>query len=665
MRALCLILLLCLSQVAGAAGNPAAAFRAITPGPARPVSGSFQTGHASFQLEGRLAPLLVDGKPVGAFFEGRGVLRYQSVLEAEFPVLTRNLADMPRVASQPSKGLVQVEIPFTAARFLSAGTPLPSGAGEASAAPVEAHEAHQHKLRLIQDYDPAHLLALQALNGGTRPLLLAELRSEDKYWLYRYDGALSQEEELAWLQPEQGHLSYTREWFHMVRMSRQPIGWNLKLGPAPLDFTIRGLDVDLRTEDNRQAEFVVKQTLALEQDGIRALEFGLLTEIVTEEDVRRLKVLGIQDASGAELAFDQAKDRLLVDLGRPGSKGQPVQLTFRYQGDILIRPGKDTYWQLGVRGLWYPSALTLHGENFLFHGTVRTAGDWIAFLPGDTLRRVKEGTWNLVETRTEKPICFATILGGRYHLEDEVRDGLTIRVATYAFKAGAGKKPILDQAFNVVRYYQTFLGPFPFKEFLIIEKNQWGYGQAPPGMMYITKEAFNQHMDWAQYFRLGIRKRYAHEIAHQYWGTVVKMPSPEDQWITEAFADYCAALYERDFKGQGQFDKSVAEWKANAKEAAGKAPIPFANDLRLKDGLEGFRTRTFLLYDKGPMILLALHQEMGDLAFMSFLKSLQANFRWRFLSTHLVADFLKFMTKKDWDPFFDKYYWGLEIPPTK
>lgn len=73
--------------------------------------------------------------------------------------------------------------------------------------------------------------------------------------------------------------------------------------------------------------------------------------------------------------------------------------------------------------------------------------------------------------------------------------------------------------------------------------------------MYITKEAFNQHMDWAKYFRLGIRKRYAHEIAHQYWGIVVKMPSTEDQWITESFADYCAALYERDDKGPDLFEK--------------------------------------------------------------------------------------------------------------
>jgi len=354
-----------------------------------------------------------------------------------------------------------------------------------------------------------------------------------------------------------------------------------------------------------------------------------------------------------------------VYLGRSYPHGSVVNLRFEYTGDILVQPGGDSYWELGVRGLWYPSSLSLAGELYTFHGTVRTTGDWISLLPGDTVRRLKDGEWNLAETRTDKPICFVTILGGRYFLEDETRNGLTVRIATYAFKAGVGKKPLLDQAFNVVRYYETFLGPFPFKEFLIVQKNQWGYGQAPPGMMYITKEAFNQHMDWAQFFRLGIRKRYAHEIAHQYWGTVVKMPSGEDQWITEAFADYCAALYERDYKGQGQFDQSIAYWRENSKEASRKAPIPLANDLRLKSDYETIVTRTHLLYDKGPNLLLALHQDLGDGAFLVFLKSLQTNFRWRFLPTSKVEDFLKFMTKRDYSSFFDRYFWGLEIPPTK
>lgn len=90
-----------------------------------------------------------------------------------------------------------------------------------------------------------------------------------------------------------------------------------------------------------------------------------------------------------------------------------------------------------------------------------------------------------------------------------------------------------------------------------------------------------------------------------------------------------------------------------------------ANDLPLKRPYEQFKARTFLLYNKGPVLLLALHQKLGDRLFKTFLHSLQTNFGWRFLPTWRVADFLKFMTKKDDSEFFERYFWGTEIPATK
>ena len=46
-------------------------------------------------------------------------------------------------------------------------------------------------------------------------------------------------------------------------------------------------------------------------------------------------------------------------------------------------------------------------------------------------------------------------------------------------------------AAEVIAYYEEFLGPFPFPEFNILEINDYGFGQAPPATMFITKEAFD------------------------------------------------------------------------------------------------------------------------------------------------------------------------------
>jgi hypothetical protein len=518
---------------------------------------------------------------------------------------------------------------------------------------------------------------------------ILELDNAERRWLYIFDGAGRMEESLQTLEPLHSTLQDLKGWSYLVPLSRQAIGWDPRRGIAPVRWQITALDLDLKAKDLRNAEMVVQETITPQEDGLQALTFELWSEIVTPEGTRRLRVSAVTDGQGRKLGFSHSHDQLLVRLAAPTRRGEAVVLRFEYAGDFLIQAGKDNYWQLGVRGAWYPIPAGLSGENYLFHGTVRTPGEWLAFLPGETVRREKEGAWNLVETRTSKPICFVTILAGKYFVDEETKDGLTVRIASYAFKPGLAHKVLKAQAFNVINYYQRFLGPFPFKEFVIVEKNAWGYGQAPPGMMYITREAFEQLQNINQAQELGgllaemerrggpipgkptsfstmdVRHVFAHEIAHQYWGTVVKMPSAEDQWLTESFADYCAALFERDYKGKGLFQRNVAKWEADAAESASRAPIPLANDFRPKDGYEAFLTRRNLLYAKGPALLSALHQELGDEVFLTWLKSIQANWRWKFATTRQIFDLLKFMTKKDYMPFFDAYFWGLALPPKK
>jgi aminopeptidase N len=69
------------------------------------------------------------------------------------------------------------------------------------------------------------------------------------------------------------------------------------------------------------------------------------------------------------------------------------------------------------------------------------------------------------------------------------------------------------------------------------------------------------------------------------------------------------------------------------------------------------------VYEKGALLLAALHKELGDQVFLTFLKSFQKSFRWKFGSTRHVAGLLQFLTKKDFGPFFEANYWGTGMPP--
>ena len=72
--------------------------------------------------------------------------------------------------------------------------------------------------------------------------------------------------------------------------------------------------------------------------------------------------------------------------------------------------------------------------------------------------------------------------------------------------------------------------------------------------------------------------------------------------------------------------------------------------------------RTNLMYSKGAYVLYKLHEEIGDTAFFSFLRNFQAMKEFKYATTAEMAPLIQRLTKKDYTEFFDKYYWGTEMP---
>ncbi len=182
--------------------------------------------------------------------------------------------------------------------------------------------------------------------------------------------------------------------------------------------------------------------------------------------------------------------------------------------------------------------------------------------------------------------------------------------------------------------------------------------------MFITSEAFNPIGDSTnELYSKGINERFAHEIAHQYWGHVVKMPSFEEQWLTESFAEMCAGIVIRELRGKSDFASLEAVWKLRAGDATDIAPIPLANRIRNHTKPSAARTaRTQLLYAKGPWLLNAVREKIGDQRFLVFLRSSQATLAWKFGTTETIEKVLDAVTKEDWKPFFDANYWGTGLP---
>jgi hypothetical protein len=622
-------------------------------------------GHIECMLKsGRAAPVRSGDEVVGFYFEGEGAMDYLSVDPIEAPVILFNAAKGTGLVPEKTGTGVRLRDSFTRLLWLSSGAPLPPLSG--ASAPTLADGFRSQREKFGRSYAPplSHDFAQQRANAPETPLVWAEMDGGKEDLVYELDGWQSRAEMLVFLRRSQSREPEFRKYLWPVTLSHQPIARDRR-DPLPSRFLITDVDIQLAASAGKEAKLSVLETIV---PGVRqsVLRFDLDTVayamVGASVGTRTERVVRVADEAGQTLAFHHKNNELLVALPEPAEPGRPLKLRFEIDGDFLVRPGGDNYWELGVSS-WFPQPY-LGEQAYTFHAVVRVPKPFVPFASGTTVRREVEGRDNVLETRIDRPVQYAVVLAGKYEMQEEVRDGVTIRVATYALENEAAMKQLTNVAAEVIAFYKSFLGPFPFDEFDIIEINDFGFGQAPPGVMFITKEAFDPLIgDMTLLSARGVARTFAHEIAHQYWGVAVRIPGYSEQWLSESFAEYCAALFLKLRRGEPVYKSLVGQWKRTAAFAADAAPIPMASRVYVADNaIRRSEIRRGLLYGKGPLLLAALNRELGDEIFLSFLRAYQEAFAWRFGSTKSLAGLLQGTTKKDFMPFFDQYFWGTAMP---
>lgn len=613
---------------------------------------------------GNAAPVMAGKEQIGLFFSGTGSFTYRSDDKAEAVNLRFNAKKASDFKVKEGADANVVESDFKQLYLRSAGIKLPelSGTGESLTAQFNAFRDELKQ----RDTPATHLLIKQRIDHPGAAVAVAEVIGSQNA-LYVLDTIDKRSERLSALRRENRlAIRDLAGYWWPVPISDVPVGRQRRAFVEPL-YLLTDLDYTLVEKEKENAELTVTETVMPRIAPQSAFRFDLFTTVFDSNGkTRHYNVRSVTDAAGKELSFDHKNDSILVGLPAKAGVNVPVKLTFRIDGDFLYRHGAYDAWQLPTAP-WFPQP-ELNGQYYTIHSTVKVRKPNVAFAPGVTVRKAEEGEYNVIETRVDKPVQFAVVHGGKYHVDEEVYDAgtaqqLTVRVASYALNNPRAMKQLSNLAWKMVRNYEPWLGPFPFKEFNIIEIPELGFAQAPPGTMFITKEAFNPTMgEDNKAFSRGINERFAHEIAHQYWGHVVKMGSLEEQWVTESFAEYSSALLMKNLK-KGAYDKMLAYWKANASDSTEVSSIPLANRIAIaSDPGAGFRHRTHLIYDKGAYLLAALHKQLGDDKFLTFMRSLQGIFAWQYLTTPDMARLLQRIDGKDYMPFFESYYYGNEMP---
>jgi hypothetical protein len=616
--------------------------------------------------------LVAAGEPVGLLVDGPAAFRYVVDDRFSLPVAKRNAKRVSGVGATEADGKLVFEEKLGSAVIWSRQLAAATGASAAGAAGTLPKRSTEVLDKLIGTAPPSHdLLEEQGLGGQGRAWAL--LHGAGRDLVLRVDPVVDRQESLAAVAELTRRTVLWAGQRILHGLADQPIGrpwWERT--QAPLQVVHQAIDVD--NTGGRDVTVTTRGRVRAARAGASLWRVDLNGERFDGERRLPLQVRSVE-VDGKPAKFHHNYDELLVDLGRPLAAGDTVEVKVVNSGPYAIRPNNDSYWYL-TTWAWYPQG-PLNGELATLEMTVRTPAPFTPFASGDTVERTSANGVNTVRTKLDKPMQFPVVAAGKYHLYEEERDGRKVTVATYAFGKEKAAKILADIFFAAAATYDQFFGvPYPFDELDVIEINSWGWGQAPPGIMFITSEAYNPITDeMSRAYSQGINGRFAHEVAHAHWGHVIKMDSPEEQWLTESFADYSAALAMRAMmpgkKGEREFAKTVREWKSRTQQIGEGGSIYLANYLAGEDDGD-YRDRRWLLYNKGPLVLHALRQELGrkagdaetgDRQFQALLRAMQKSFTYQYGETRHLVGILGQITGADWQPWFERYVYGTETPP--
>jgi hypothetical protein len=560
--------------------------------------------------DGVAVPLLgADGEAVGLFYSGEGFYQYRSEDPIDRQVIERNVAKASALKVSDDYAVGEH---FTEVLILSAGpwleTLTTQVQGKSELVQADASVSDKvSKLAGRQMYHNAHRLTgvrLNALEGYSYASM--EIRGTRELASFEYDRSEDFVERLYITEKREG------KWIGRL-VSEQVLDGQDEL-PA---LTLREAEFDIATEDNRSGTVDSKLVLEVNREGSRYAQFYLVSHrdprgsFVLDGASNTLEVKSITDEAGNVLPFVHARHELLVDLGSAKSRGDTVRLNVATAGGVFTGMGgerHDRYIELHSVN-WYPTPLGINSPGFSFALRIKTAKPYRPVTSGKQVSLSEEGDGYVLESKRDRPSRHLAIYAGKYKTYEEIFDGLPIRVHSYAMQRVGLPEKMAKLANGIIRYYEEFLGPYPFEELDIIEVPEYGFGVAPSGVVLMTTEAYKPLAAFSAYFVRGVNARLAHEIAHHWFGHESMVGSPRDNWLSESFAEYASALAMEALKPKGS-TKIMGFKEMHAVLAANQIA-----------GSEAYQHRFGLLYNRGPLLLHMLRTSVGEEQFLAMMKS--------------------------------------------
>ena len=256
-----------------------------------------------------------------------------------------------------------------------------------------------------------------------------------------------------------------------------------------------------------------------------------------------------------------------------------------------------------------------------FKLTLEMPAEWKALSNGEETENTTEGDRRTVAFATTQPLptYLFSFTAGRFEEQTAQRDGRTMK-ALYRETDPAKTaqiETVFDEAALALSWMEGYTGiKYPFQKyaFVVLPGYQFG-GMEHPGAIHFSDRSIFLGQNPSQDEELSRLELIAHETAHMWFGDLVTMRWFDDVWTKEVFANLMASKIARkqfpDVNHDLNFLKSYHTRAMQTDRTQGTHPIQQPLDNLNKAGL----LYGNIIYDKAPIMMRKLEEQMGSTAF--------------------------------------------------
>ncbi len=228
-------------------------------------------------------------------------------------------------------------------------------------------------------------------------------------------------------------------------------------------------------------------------------------------------------------------------------------------------------------------------------------------------------------------------------------------------------RELADRTANIATFYESIVGDSPYPSFTIaLIENDLPGGHSPGYFAALNQPLPLSSLTWrndpasfqgyADFF-------LAHEIAHQWWGQAVGWRNYHEQWLSEGFAQYFAALYAQHQRGDDLFESVLKQLRRWGMVESKQGPVYLGYRLgHIRGDSKVFRA---LVYNKGAAVLHMLRRLVGDDDFFRGIRRFYRTSRFKKAGTEDLRAAMEAESGQPLERFFEKWIYGATLPKLK